>query len=430
MLKLLSAALLVASSAVALLAQDRQYSGVMRLECGFITLPNGQRVSAKGLMVPWKAVPAKIVAKGQKPPKSGPDPTDNVVIYENDNAQNTYNGIGVDCPSSLDDIQILNSGVNMPWQNASFGIQADSNVRVLIRWQFFDDMVSGLGAGHSAFINLIDDFGGYWTPPSANPWWVQFDWGAVYGFAVPDSQFWMAMQFREPASSPLFENGEGAFRTDYKPLFQGTGNQIGFSDDSFYFDDNWDGIYDETEYDHFDPPGAPNLANFAIRFDVSGSITEVLPQTGTVLTGLNTAGTIFDTWGSDDVYYEVSDNPKRIDYGTPIAVRIESALTGTVSTITSLRFSMESHHNLGGATQTIYLRNFTTNQWVALNTSTVGTTDSMVSALVPSTMTPSQFVRASDKKVWALVTVSEPNPFVAGPYSFDIDKCSWVVTRP
>lgn len=389
-------------------AQKNSYSGVMRLEFGFITLPNGQRVSAKGLLVPWTAVPAKIVGKGQKPPKGYPDPTDNLVIYQNDNAQNTYNGIGVDCPSSLDDINIASNGVNVPWQQVHFGIQADTSDRVLIRWQFFDNMVTGLGAGHSAFTGLIDDFGGYWTAPSVSPWWVQFDWGAVYGFAVPDSQFWMGMQFREPAPFPWLEDGEGFFRSDYKPLFQGTGVQIGSSDDSFYFDDNWDGIYDETEYDHFDPPGAPNLANFACKFDVSGTITEVLPQSTTTITGLPTAGNIFDTWGSDDVYYEVSNNPKLFDLGLPIAVRIESALTGSIATITSLRFNIESHGNISGMTQKIWLRNFTTNQWVLLNTSALGTTDVVFSALIPSSMTPSQFVRASDKKVWALIGISEP----------------------
>lgn len=429
-MKLFYAAVLALVAAPIATAQ-KNISGVMRLEFGYITLPNGQRVSAKGLMVPWTARPAVKRQKRSKWYNPGPH-TDAIIAYSNvDNFNNPpqYNGIGTDCPSSLDDLQVQNDALNKPFQLARFAVDTSSGDRVLMRWRWYRTYTGGLGPGVSAFSNEIDDFGGYWDPASAGLWDVTFNWGAVYGFSVPDSLVYMAMQFREPAPFPWLENGEGFFRTDYKPGFYGLGVQVGSSLDQFFLDSDMNGIYDEQEVDQFDPPGVPNLANIACYFDTNGTITEVLPQTSAVIHGLENEGNIFDTWGSDDTYYGLVSNPKLLDNPTPVAVRIESTVTGTVGTITSMRFVLESNAS-SAMVQKIYLRNFTTSQWVPLSTTTLSPTDQLASALVPNGTNPTQFVQAGTKKVWTLIVLSEPSPFEPGPYAFKIDKCNWVITRP
>ncbi len=433
MRKFVLAFVLLVSSA-SIVAAQKEYSGVMKLQFGYVTVPGGLRIPVRGLMVPWTAKLAKLNRDGQKPPPSGGG-GDSLMIYQNDNAQDAYNGIGLDCPSSMDDISIVPSGVNQSWTIVKFGIQTSTGAEVLIRWRFYDTYTGGLGAGVSAVSNEIDDFGGYWTPPISgdNPWAVTFNWGAAIPFSVPDAEFWMAMQFRERhlSGNPPQEDGEGAFRFDYKPLFNGTGVTIGASNDIFWLDNPpEDGIYDETENDQFDPPGPPNLANFAFAATTGGTILSTFPQTGTVVAGLSEVGNVFNTWFSDDDYWQVKSNPRLRDPVFPISLKFDSAFSGTVTTVNSLRFTIEAHGNMSGMRQRVWLRKYSTNQWIELSNVILTTSDTTVSVLVPNSMGPTNFIQAGTKAVSALVQYTEPSPFAPGPYRAYVDSASWTATKP
>lgn len=414
-------------------AQTKVITGEMTLSFGYVTTPDGKKLSVAGVRVPYRAELCRLstTAKPQPSPVSySPHSGDNGIaatkIYEND-SPDTFATPG-EMPSALDDLILVGATSTTKWTRITIGITVDSQMPFLVRWRIWDNFTPGLGAGIQAFFNEKADFGGIlpgWPPTGPNEYWrltisLTADPRYPTGFPVPvpDNECFFATQFR--STQP---DGQGPFNYAIAPVFCGGGAAIGSSEDLFWYDyedGGADGIYAETEQDYYG--GAPWEANVLaiIEANAGGSTSQVNVGNIIVEHGTYVSGSALDLQDSDDFYYELG--PART--AQRVAVIFEAlAPTGTIR---SVSFNCENAmpnpwHNV----QTIEMFNYSFNRWDTMEVRGVTKTD--FSFAISTGANFAQYV-ASNRRMRTRVTFSGREAARSGqPRIVRFDKVTWTV---
>lgn len=420
-------------------AQVNDFDGEFVVAFGFATGVDGQRIDMKGARIPFHA--ERIEAKpawpigivGIRGKSGGASTGDAVTIYKNDNGEGTYFYSGIPMPSALDDCVLGAGGPGSRWATFTMGLNADifdPDDDFLMRWIGFRTYVSGRGAGVSAFDNVSFDFGGRFNFYVFNPniqvpgtFKVTFNVGA-YNIISPSATMYFAQQFREWVWPGLPDT---PFRDEFSTVFSSGGVNVGTSQDIFWFDNDPagpDGIYDETESDMFDPG---NEANFLLQIEAnSNGTTETrLPSSFNHVRGRLESGGLSDLWDSDDFYLVSLPGIVFSTSEAPVQLVVESTATST--TATAMQFIMEAHTS-AVLNQRIELFNFTTQQYVQLDSRNSTTTDSTVTAIVNANH--SQFIEAGTRKIRAKMSWKQNAPLFSYPWRVYVDQSVWQITRP
>ncbi len=400
------------------------YHGTMTMQFGRVRNSQGKWVDLKGMQVPVTATRIyaqpgrpRIIGKGSE----GSAGITSVTVYDNDNGDNFHFYTPGDA-SSLDDINLTNSGRGLPWESMAIGTHVDEAHRVLIRFIFFDSLVQGRGAGHSAFDGVIQDLGGYWTPPDAGDFKLTINTQS-WNVSVADGQCYVAVQYRQPQFP---EQGEGPFDTAYASVLSGGGVRTGNSDDVFWFDNDPfpNGIYDETEADNFG--GTPNEANFIFMVATGGTQTIVVPTSATIFRGTQIGGELSDLWYSDNSYFKVQRGFTLNRTEPPVSVILESVAPN--ASVRALSFITEASVTSTGLQQTVELFNFTTNQYVLFDARAATRTDSVVEVLVGGN--PLDYVNSANRHVRTRVSVKPAGPLLSYFYTANLDQTVWKIVTP
>jgi hypothetical protein len=394
--------------------------GVMTLTHGFVTRPDGTRVSVVGAQIPFVA--ERVAASPFRPLALGANGSapSNVTIYSNDNGEQTY-FYTPEMPSSLDDAKLSPVGNGAPWRFLTNGVHTSAPQTFLIRWQVFNRFVQGRGAGRSAFDVVLGDFGGVVraiTEPGAFK--VTYDI-SVIGLRVPDGQAYLGTQYREPQL-----NGQGAFLPAFSSVFSGGGVRQGTSEDIFFwdFDPEPNGLYEETEADNYGGP--PNEANHLLTITTTGTQNTVLPQTMTVPFGRLVSGDAGSLWFVDNDIVTIQQ-VLPFSANTPdAAMQIEApAPPGSPLALSLILVSSVSQPNIR---QTIELFNFVQQRWVVVDERIASTTMQRVEGIVTSN--PSEYVQGSPRRVRARVLWKPTAAQLSVPFFARADLANWSIVVP
>lgn len=406
-------ALSVCSSAF---SNPYEIEGEMILEFGYITQPDGRKVSVKGAKVPFKAY--RIDVPGASDRFRGDDTLSAITIYRNDNGDGTY-GFPDLSPSVLDDIILDPPGNGRIWQLMTFGVHAESTQRFLVRWIAFDTLIWGRGGGVSAFDNALHDFGGYLQFGAPGDWKVTVDLVASNYFAsIPDGEFYFAQQFRHPQ---IPERGEGPFNFNFSSIFSGGGVTIGASEDRFWLDAEPNGIYDEFEQDYFGGP--PQEANLLFSLTSGGTAEDALLISVLPTWGDNISGDIGDLGFSDDSYYVMRSRAPFSPTSPAIAVEVEGRVSA--GNILAMTFRLEDKTDFV-VTRKIQLFNYSTNQWVEVDSRQTTTSDSVIALNVSN---PTQY-KSAQHRMRARITYYDPFNLPTAFFRAHLDRVGWTVVKP
>jgi hypothetical protein len=428
----------LALSTAAAFAQVEEFDGVLTVTHGYTTGPDGARHSLVGERIPFhgeliranKLYPLGWVENRKSPgPTGGPD----TLIYRNDNAADYFYS-GFPMPSALDDVTLDPGGIGARWMSMSVGMNFnfdEADTWFFVRWIGYTSFVSGRGAGVSAFDNPTLDFGGalnlfYVNPAILLPGSYKLTFNLSQTstpVSFPQSQMYFAQQFRMLDGAP-----DSPFFDQIDTVFSGVGVTVGSSADIFWYDNDPagpDGIYDETENDQFDPP---HLSNFLLVIDAqqTGTTDTRLPSSFSYLRGRATGGSLSDLWDSDDSY--VTSVPGLVFSSTeaPLQMVIES--TAVTTTATAIKLNLEAKASIGNVQQRVHLWNFTTSQWVEVDSRVATTTDSTITTTSPGT--PAQFIEAGTRKIRARLSWKSNQVVFSWPWNTKVDRAVWLVTRP
>ncbi|HWP31342.1 MAG TPA: hypothetical protein VNK96_06430 [Fimbriimonadales bacterium] len=343
----------------------------------------------------------------------GGDPR--ATAYLNDNGDGTYFFTDQN-PSSLDDLVLDPVGQGQPWKHLTVGINGADTHQFLIRWIVYDTFIQGLGAGVSAFYDVLADFGGFFQLPSGGAWKITFDI-SIIGMTVPDGECYFAQQFREPDPS-----GEGNFDFAFSTVFSGGGATTGTSEDVFWYDifPLPDGVYDETEVDYFG--GSPNEANFLLGITTGGKSNDVFPITFTIEKGTLKSGSLVDLWYSDESKMQILPQPGALR-DPPVVLVVESVAPS--SNVLSLSFTLEASVTREGIDQKIELYNFQTQKWDTFDTRSATTTDSSVTVTVGSN--PLKYVETGSRKIRSRVSWKWS---FTSRFTTRVDQTMWKIVTP
>ncbi len=407
-----------------------QATGSMVVAFGKVQLPNGTIKDITGMRLP---VQARLVPLGEVQTLSDGGGTDMPVLaYQNKDLNALFaTGAEFPMPSALDDITLAEIGRGATWKWMTFAFTTwlrNMNEPWLMRWRVFDTFVPGRGAGNSAFVGDIADFGtiatlsalGLSRPPNSNEAVVVTIDVAQANVSVPDGAFYFAQQFRQ-FQYPV--NPDAPFRMDFWTVFSGSGVTLGSSEDFFYYDSDFNGIYDETEIDTFDNP--PNdLANFCFEVFVN-PLETLLPSNYSLERGMVLSGELADLWYSDDLYLVMRPWIVLSGAEAPVRIVIEGRLSNP-STVTSLDFLLESGVNMSNLGLTIEMFNFTTNSWVVVHQSTASTTDSTIQVSAPG---PVANFRDGTGRVRSRISWRALGIVIGYPWQARIDRAVWLFSR-
>ena len=346
-------------------------------------------------------------------------------------------------PSTLDDV-VMSAGAGKLWNRIWVGIDVADSHQFLIRWQIFDNALTGTGHNESAFANIIGpnnimgepagDFGGLTTPSSwpgyAGPgsYLVPFELPAPSifwpGINCPDNTIYMGQQFRGPQS-----NGEGPFDTDFKTVYTADiPVAVGSSQDGFWYDWNdLNGIYSEDEFEVLgDINGQPQpFSNVCREIVTSGSSASFGPLAYTLTFGIPVSGNNLDLQESDNEYVIIKPSwaGSRSDPNGQFVLEA----TSPNASPTGFRFSTETGASAAGGTMRIELYNFTSNAYDLFATQPITSSDTSVEVTVPSNF--SRYVRSTDRRVRSRVSFFSPIG-VDRSYTMRMDRAHWIVTYP
>ncbi|MEM4408870.1 MAG: hypothetical protein QXI19_09030 [Candidatus Caldarchaeum sp.] len=409
---------------------DFQAIGTLTVAFGSVRSPDGTIRNISGMRLP---VRTRLVSLGEAHTLSDGGGTDMPTLaYQNRDLNALFaTGAEFPMPSALDDITLAEIGRGAQWKWMTFAFTTwlqNMNEPWLIRWRVFDTFVPGRGAGNSAFINEFADFGviatlsalGLSRPPQRNEAVVVTIDVQQANVVARDGSFYIAQQFRE-FQYPV--NPEAPFRMDFWTVFSGSGVTLGSSEDIFYYDSDFNGIYDETEVETFDDP--PNdLANFCFEIYVNPMET-LLPSSYTLERGQVISGELADIWYSDDLYLKMRPWIVLSGAEAPVRIVIEGRLQNP-STVTSLAFLLESGVNMSNLGLTIEMFNFRTNSWVVVHEGPASTSDTTQQISAPG---PVADFRDSTGRVRSRVSWRALGIVIGYPWQARIDQAVWRFSR-
>lgn len=418
---------LAACGTVVSLAQEVTH-GVM-LAFGHIRMADGSYRDISGTLIPYSAErivaqpisPLSAILFSHVPTGSTRQPRTLTNCYLADAGPTGYAVIDptqFTDPSTLDDMQITTVGVGKPFQQLTCGMQIPDSHTFLIRWIMYSTYTPGLGAGVSAFSNVQADFGGFFSH-AAGQWKVTFDI-SPYNFSTNTASLYTAQQFR----SPNDPNGNGPFDDSIYSVFSvGADVNVGTSAETFYYDADENGIYDEQEIDAFttDPP--PPYGNLLFGLSVNANSDGVQPFSINLDRGVYVSGVLPDIWNSDDSYYIASPTPFYSQTLPPIREEIDGQ--APTATATQIQFSLECANLSGANSVRVYFFNNATSTWDLIGTRSITGTDTAFAFTAATNPTnyigPSRVVKT--RVEWW------PGGFGSTHQQFRVDRAAWVITH-
>lgn len=350
-----------------------------------------------------------------------------VTVFQNTVPGSTYI-VGETVNSALDDLVLTVQGNNKAWRFVTLGVHLSTPGRTgkfLVRWRAYDQYIPGLGAGNTAFFGEMFDVGFYLErnqfPTTDSTFQVDIDFSQSPLMIVDDQVCYLAQQFRIPhvVGFPPAEDGEGAFSTEWN-VFSDNGPQVGDSEDLFFFDQEPNGIYDETEADAFEIPGA---GTYFFKTGVSsGPTTFLTPSSFTWLKGTLIEGNLAALWFDNGVYMrgragattQAGDSPAQLSVTT----------FSPTSSPAGIRFDVDFKVNTPGLEVRLYLYNWLLQDYVQIYAGPAFTHDTTVSGVVAF---PSLYV-GPGSEITAKVSFFRTGPVIVWPWTVSIDQTQWVVT--
>jgi hypothetical protein len=415
-----AAALAVVSAATA----NTSFDGEMTISYGYFTDADGRRISLEGRKVPVTIEPIELGVGVNRPPAAGG--TDAEVVYANDHGTGSYVVSGLAMPSALDDIIMVN-GANAIWQLFTFGMNANTtntSGSVFIRWTGYTTFTPGLGAGVMAFTNPVIDFGGSLPlsllnaiAPLPNTYKLTIDVSG-YNLSASQNSLYFAQQFRDG-------NQNGPFRTEFDNVFSIGFPSPGSSQESFYFDFEPDGIFDETEIDQW-PAGSEANMLLKIEANPSGIVETRLPSNHLFQPGVEVSGGLADLWDSDNFYLVGAPGIVFSTANPPIRLVLTS--TSTTTSPTQVAMQIEGKSTSASIQQQVEFWNYQTNAWVLADTRNTSTTDTAIQVIAPGT--PAHYVNQTSRQIQTRLSYKAQGPVFVYPWRVSWDQTVWRITRP
>lgn len=411
-------------------AQSEIRTGVMTVEFGHTVLPDGRIVDLKGLPIPYRA--ERIDDRTRVAGRPGPQgferasaPESGTPIYRCDSGSYIVSDINeFPMPSVADDVRLGSNGPNAMWRYLTVGIDSYTTQRFLIRWQVFTSYVSGRGAGRSCFEPFPPppslDFGGYFQP-GPGVWKVTFDIG-VMQIRINGQQVYFAQQFRTPR---VPENGQGPFRDDVQTVFSRGPAQLGFSENFFFYDSDFNGIYDETEVEQFDD-GGTREGNMLLVIGAEGTIDPVPPISFSVVRGQLLDGGLTNLWFRDQRYVTVGPAPLIGLNGGDVQIEFTSE-SPTASPLGMIFALWSAAPGRARTQQVLELYNFAQARWQQFDSRLAPVVDTEVLAIV--TGNPAHYVQPGTRTIRARVTYERRSPFQLPAFTVRLDQATWQIAR-
>jgi hypothetical protein len=327
-------------------------------------------------------------------------------------------------PSALDDIVRLN-GANALWQEFTFGMNYNGTSTagsVFMRWTGYANFTPGLGANVMAFTNPLIDFGGplplsilFPPPPGTYKLTLAV---SPFGLSASQNSLFFAQQFRDG-------NQNGPFRMEFDNVFSRGFPDPGSSQETFYFDFQPDGIFDETEVDQWEPG---NEANMLLQIDaLAGGVVETrLPSSFTYAPGTPVSGEVSDLWDSDNSY--LVGAPGIVFTSSQPPLRLELTSTSTTTSPTTIAMLIENKSTSASIQQQVEFWNYNTAAWVLADTRSTSTSDAVIQVVAPGTA--SHYVHQTSRQMRTRLSYKAQGPVFVFPWRVSWDQSIWRVTRP
>jgi hypothetical protein len=216
----------------------------------------------------------------------------------------------------------------------------------------------------------------------------------------------------------------------FSPIFRGDGDpQVGFSADGYWND--WDpapdGVFAEDEFDYFGGP--PNQANFLMTLTTqsTGTTEIVKPSIVTITRGKLAGGNVGSLHFTDQNYYKVNKFIVLNLFEPAIQITMDGFSPS--ANLTAIQADVTAKVNSVGLQQTIYLFNFTTQQFVQLDQRNAPTTDTHLTIGAPGT--PTDYVDVPNGNVVRMkITYKQTGITQFSAWGCSIDLANWLVTHP
>jgi len=409
--------------AVPAVAQTGEFDGVMTITHGFYTDASGRRVSLVGKKVPYHG---ERIALGTNPARNTGYQGLDATVYANDQGMGSYIVSGIANPSALDDV-LMSGGAGAVWQQLTMGVNANitnPNQFFLIRWIGYTNFTPGLGAGVSAFSNAVIDFGGAMTLAGQQvPGTFKLTFNiSMYNISSPANQLYFAQQFRVWDGTG---NPNAPFRTDFDNVFSLGFPSVGQSQDTFYFDGEPDGIYDETEVDVW-PAGSEANLLLMILANQGGTVETRVPGSYAFEVGRAVSGGLTDLWDSDDLYLVGEPGMVLSTQQSPLRLVLTSTATSTSATQVSM--IIEAKSSSSNVRQVVEFFNYTTNAWVLGDSRQMSTTENTVQVVAPGT--PTAYIQSGSRQIRTRLSYKQTGPVLGFPWRISWDRAVWSITRP
>jgi len=404
-------------------AQVGGFDGVMTITHGYYTDANGRRITLVGKKVPYHGERITLCTSPAR--NSGYQGLD-ATVYSNDHGTGSYIVSGIANPSALDDV-LMSNGAGAVWQQLTMGINANitnANQFFLLRWIGYTNYTPGLGAGVSAFSNDVIDFGGVMTLAGQQvpgTFKLTFDISG-YNISSPSNQLYFAQQVRVWDGTG---NPNAPFRTDFDNVFSLGFPTTGQSQETFYFDGEPDGIYDETEIDVW-PAGSEANLLLQILANQSGTIETRLPGSFTYEAGTAVSGGLTDLWDNDNLYLVGGPGVVLSTQQSPLRLVLTSTATST--SVTQVAMQIEAKSTSSSIRQVVEFFNYTTNAWVQGDARQMSTTETSIQVVAPGT--PTEYIQAGSRQIRTRLSYKQTGPILAYPWRISWDRVVWSITRP
>lgn len=397
------------------------HEGVMTISYGYFVDANGNRVSLVGKKLPFVA--ERIQLHGN--PRHGAYVGTDSLVYRNDHGDLSYVVSGLPMPSALDDVR-MSSGAGAIWQTMTMGINANITNQfeiIMMRWSGYRNYVPGLGPNVSAFTDMVLDFGGAFTFAGyevPGKYKITFNVSGL-NLSFPQDQMYFSQQFRTWDGG----NPNAPFRMEFDSVFSIGFPSPGQSAETFFFDQEPNGIYDEEEIDIW-PPGSEANLLLAIDANQTGTIDTRLPASFTISPGTPMGGSLSDLWDSDNLYVAAGAGIVLVPTQHPLRMVITSTAVSTNATRVALE--LESKATSGSIQQLVEFWNYQTNSWELGDIRQMSTSD--LTLEIVATGNPTHYIHQTTREVRARMSCRPTSPLLAFPWRASWDRAVWKITRP
>jgi hypothetical protein len=243
-----------------------------------------------------------------------------------------------------------------------------------------------------------------------------------YGLISPVNQLYFAQQFRVWDGTG---NPDTPFRMDFDNVFSIGFPSPGQSQETFYFDGEPDGIYDETELDVW-PAGSEANLLLVVLASQSGTVDTRLPGSYTYEAGTAVSGGLTDLWDSDNLYLVGGPGVVLSNQQSPLRLVLTSTATSTSAT--QVAMEIEAKSTSSNVRQVVEFFNYTTNAWVQGDARQMSTTEATIQVVAPGT--PTEYIQAGSRQIRTRLSYKQTGPILAFPWRISWDRAVWKISRP